>query len=609
MRDALLTNRTRRAQIVSILTGGGSLSRDAVVVASVAALVSAGGLAACDATTFAVYNNAAGSSDCSITSGLKVLTSPNDLPWTAADVGKAITVQGAGVAGAPLESVIDAFTSAGQVTLRHAASTTVTSTASSIAGVAIWGNPVNATESGSLIDSSGNKMRTYLPSVVGGGSRAYGNIFSDEFNVKDFNAKGDGTADDSASIQSAIDACIAAGGGVVFFPAGRYRCASRIKVQNTYASNKQVTLAGAGAGWQNVPAASTYGSLLVGETGGILLDCAGGSNITIRDLGMFAGVSNPSTIGILFQRIATSQYCQNVRMQRVTINMGTNAAANGGLGTFGIVNKRGEHWHIQDLSAIADRAVLLDGRSQYPTLISPDYAESVPAGGSLTNNWYDACIMYSYIGDCIEIQTASQIALRGGSFISGTGKGMAAIFSGTNISLVDFQFESGSATPTYLVDILNTCQNLTIKGSSATILPIKGVQCASAGRTIKGLTAEFAGNFGLVIDTAAGTGGPVNGCFVRYDTSAGHSIPAGTGEGIYGIFQQEGGSPRQYHYNVDTVEVNGDMRIPVVLTASLPAAGTANDKKIIIEDGGAGNGNLIIYVGGQRFRIDGGAPF
>lgn len=46
----------------------------------------------------------------------------------------------------------------------------------------------------------------------------------------------------------------------------------------------------------------------------------------------------------------------------------------------------------------------------------------------------------------------------------------------------------------------------------------------------------------------------------------------------------------------------------VVASGSLPAAGTANDGRVIIENGGAGNGNLVIYVGGQRFRLDGGAP-
>jgi hypothetical protein len=43
-----------------------------------------------------------------------------------------------------------------------------------------------------------------------------------KYNVRKFNATGDGVHDDRAAIQSAIDATLAAGGGVVFFPVGDY---------------------------------------------------------------------------------------------------------------------------------------------------------------------------------------------------------------------------------------------------------------------------------------------------------------------------------------------------------------------------------------------------
>jgi hypothetical protein len=50
-------------------------------------------------------------------------------------------------------------------------------------------------------------------------------------------------------------------------------------------------------------------------------------------------------------------------------------------------------------------------------------------------------------------------------------------------------------------------------------------------------------------------------------------------------------------------------RHPVVATASLPAAAAAQDGRVLIEDAGAGDRNLVVYAGGQRFRIDGGATF
>ena len=46
---------------------------------------------------------------------------------------------------------------------------------------------------------------------------------------------------------------------------------------------------------------------------------------------------------------------------------------------------------------------------------------------------------------------------------------------------------------------------------------------------------------------------------------------------------------------------------PVIATADLPAAAASMNGTVLIEDAGAGDRNLIVYAGGQRFRIDGGA--
>src|ERR1700722_11412242 len=46
------------------------------------------------------------------------------------------------------------------------------------------------------------------------------------YNVKDFGATGQGTENDTAAIDKAIDKCNADGGGSVTFPAGTYAAAS-----------------------------------------------------------------------------------------------------------------------------------------------------------------------------------------------------------------------------------------------------------------------------------------------------------------------------------------------------------------------------------------------
>jgi hypothetical protein len=62
--------------------------------------------------------------DGSITSGSATLTSGSN-PWTSADVGKAILVNGAGPGGVPHVTTIAAYVSAGQVTLAAAAGATI----------------------------------------------------------------------------------------------------------------------------------------------------------------------------------------------------------------------------------------------------------------------------------------------------------------------------------------------------------------------------------------------------------------------------------------------------------------------------------------------------
>src|SRR5450432_2682394 len=49
-------------------------------------------------------------------------------------------------------------------------------------------------------------------------------------NVHDFGATGDGSTDDAAAIQSAINQATSAGGGVVFFPPGTFLIGSGLKI-------------------------------------------------------------------------------------------------------------------------------------------------------------------------------------------------------------------------------------------------------------------------------------------------------------------------------------------------------------------------------------------
>ncbi|MBQ2773675.1 MAG: hypothetical protein IJF45_04950, partial [Clostridia bacterium] len=54
------------------------------------------------------------------------------------------------------------------------------------------------------------------------------------FNVLDFGAKADAVTLDTASVQAAVDACSAAGGGKVYFPKGKYVLATVFLKDNVH---------------------------------------------------------------------------------------------------------------------------------------------------------------------------------------------------------------------------------------------------------------------------------------------------------------------------------------------------------------------------------------
>lgn len=88
-----------------------------------------------------------------------------------------------------------------------------------------------------------------------------------QFDVTEYGATGDGSTDDRAGIQAAIDAAEAAGGGVVFFPPGYYRIyASGLTVEAS-----GVTLQGSGLGEENVTGFGTVISPIGGTVFGPLL--------------------------------------------------------------------------------------------------------------------------------------------------------------------------------------------------------------------------------------------------------------------------------------------------------------------------------------------------
>lgn len=95
------------------------------------------------------------------------------------------------------------------------------------------------------------------------------------FNVKLYGAKGDGTTDDTAAIQSAIDACGLTPGGIVFFPAGRYVITSSLSVPSF------VRLQGVGVPWRS--SEITGGDPTIGRGSAILIGGAANFHMIVNE--------------------------------------------------------------------------------------------------------------------------------------------------------------------------------------------------------------------------------------------------------------------------------------------------------------------------------------
>lgn len=135
---------------------------------------------------------------------LKLTTSTDVEIWTVDNIGGGVTLN---QLAAPGGAALIGNTPAGTI-----AATTVQGAINEIVS--------------DLAASSGSSLVGFLQAGTGATARTAQAKMREIVSVKDFGAVGNGVADDTAAIQAAIDAVNAAGGGVVYFPAGTYACAN-----------------------------------------------------------------------------------------------------------------------------------------------------------------------------------------------------------------------------------------------------------------------------------------------------------------------------------------------------------------------------------------------
>jgi hypothetical protein len=107
------------------------------------------------------------------------------------------------------------------------------------------------------------KLQSKTWTVTGGNTaRSLPNKLKDVISVKDFGAIGDGSTDDAAAFQAAIDAIATAGGGILYAPAGSYKIGTRVTKST---SAQEVAVVGDGPDVTRflVPSTNTSGFLQI----------------------------------------------------------------------------------------------------------------------------------------------------------------------------------------------------------------------------------------------------------------------------------------------------------------------------------------------------------
>jgi polygalacturonase len=164
--------------------------------------------------------------------------------------------------------------------------------------------------------------------VLGAGGAAYPAWAAGTFNVKDFGAKGNGTAIDSPAINKAIAAAAAAGGGTVTFPSGTYLSRSIHLASNVtlnLAGGATIKAASSGmdapeansfAQWQDFGHSHFHNALMWGDG---VHDVAVTGTGTIDGDGLTTSNSVPTGVG---DKVLSLKLCANIHVSGVTIKRG-----------------------------------------------------------------------------------------------------------------------------------------------------------------------------------------------------------------------------------------------------------------------------------------------
>lgn len=176
-------------------------------------------------------------------------------------------------------------------------------------------------------------------------------------NVKDapFGATGDGSTDDRAAIQRAVDFAknltLPNNAAVryrvtIYFPAGFYYISGPINITNT----NGLYLVGDGGVYLN--------TIVIGSTGGVIFDFSGSSLSGCENFTFITSTRNSlSTIGALFA--LTTNGGLNCGIRKCYFEMADTPTANGTFGSIGVLNVRSEEFFMHECLVRANTPLIM----------------------------------------------------------------------------------------------------------------------------------------------------------------------------------------------------------------------------------------------------------
>jgi len=241
------------------------------------------------------------------------------------------------------------------------------------------------------------------------------------------------------------------------------------------------------------------GTLLVGETGpgNCVIDTSDSDGIHLKNVGIVRGKTSPSTIGLLQARAVQRGWAGDQFHENLYIDMGSDPAANGGLGTIGVVNVAGEETRWQNLQVWANlplalswcrsirrtRADLMGETKDYALhTVWPDNPPVKTGSNTVfAITGLGRLIAYDYVSPCILINCAGTVDL-GHTFLQMRISGQRGVEAGTyryaieNWNCYQFRhFGAAEGCGGYLLnrrDFQNADINLRLAGTGETTRPV-----------------------------------------------------------------------------------------------------------------------------------------